>query len=100
MRKVIFLVSLVPITIVSVGLGIELTGLVDPTHIKENVPLLIGLTSVLFGALGAACFRLLRLRLVQSNGKILIVGPREKVEGTPGPASESNNRSEPSASSH
>jgi hypothetical protein len=67
------------------------TGLLDPTNIKENLPTLAVLFGVFFGVLTGASFRLLRLRLAQSNGRILIIGPGDKVEGAPGPATEGTN---------
>ena len=76
MRKLAFVLSLMLIAAAAVILGTEIMRLSD----LDSFPGFVALASVLFGILGGACFRLFRFRLVERNGRILILGPAEKIE--------------------
>lgn len=80
MRKLLFVLTLLPIAVVSVILGPVITAHVDPGHIKDNVPVFIAIISVSFTILTVASFQLFGLRFLERDGRILIIGPQEVEE--------------------
>ncbi len=80
MRKLVLVLSLPLIGAMSVVLGSEIMRLSDP----QNFGGFIAVASVLFGVLLGVTFRLLRLRLIKNNDRILILGPNEKLDRNEG----------------